>query len=858
MGAIMRRNLSFLRLINLLCSIALVSSAGFTPAYAVTSIQNTNLPVYRQPMAPTEARVEDVLSRLTLQEKLDFLGGTGFESKPIARLGIPTIKMADGPVGVRWGQATAFPAGVNIAATFDPELTYLAAQAMGIETKGMGRNMLLGPCIGIARHPFGGRNFESYGEDPYLTSRLAQSYVWGLQGEGVLASAKHYAVNDQEHKRTFINTLVEERALREIHLPMFQAAIDAGAWSVMASYNKINGFWATENYDLLTRILKLDWGFQGFVVSDWHATHSTLGAAQGGLDLEMPYGNFLNAEKLMPFIQSGQVTEKMIDDKVRRVLRAIFASGIFDAGGAPNPDPKLVGSERNLAISRRVAAEGAVLLKNDQSVLPLDISKSEKIAVIGPGARYLRTGGGGSSKVIPTREVSPFDAMKSSFKNSKLAYSMGYRLEGDFEAIDERYLRPTKEKNGVRGLQGEYYANKFLQGEPVMNRVDSMVSFDWGWSSPGADIPVDGFSVRWTGYLETDRTGRYIFAVRGDDGVRLWINDELVINQWSDHPAFVYNYEMNLEANQEYKIKLEYYENGGHAIVGLGFAEEDLTMQNKAVELAAKADTAVVFVGLSANFESEEVDRKIYDLPQAQNQLISRIASVNPRTIIVINAGNPVGMPWINEVQSVIYAWYPGQEGGFAIADLISGAVNPSGKLPVSFPVKWEDSPAFGAFPEDSWGQDQLTYKEGIFVGYRHFDTKGIVPLFPFGHGLSYTDFQYSDLNVLTVNSSSKKPEVVLSFNVTNVGSRAGSEVPQVYVRDTNPIVEKAFQELKGFQKVSLQPGETKNVKIKLNSGSFAYWSTLSHGWHVNSGLYEVRVGSSSRDIRLTSPVYLK
>lgn len=853
----MRRNFGFVRLVRVLCSVMMILGTGFSPAYAV-NVNGGVLPIYKQPMAPTEDRVEAILSQLTLEEKLDYLGGTGFETKPIERFDVPTIKMADGPVGVRWGNATAFPAAVNIAATFDPELVYKAAQAMGIETKGMGRNMLLGPCIGIARHPFGGRNFESYGEDPYLSSRLAQSYVWGLQGEGVLASTKHFAVNDQEHKRTFINTIVDERALREIHLPMFQAAVDAGSWSVMAAYNKINGYWATENYDLLTKILKIDWGFKGFVVSDWVSTHSTLGAANAGLDLEMPYGDHLNKEKLMGLVQSGQVSEKTIDDKVRRLLRAIIASGIYDAGGAPKPNPALIGTPKSLAIARQVAAEGIVLLKNERSALPLNLEKNQKIAVLGPGAKYLRTGGGGSSKVIPTREVSPLDALKSAFKDSKVAYTMGYRLEGDFEAIDSKYLRPTQEKTGVQGLQAEYYANKFLQGEPAMTRVDSAVSFDWGWSSPAANIPVDGFSARWTGFLQTDRSGKYIFAIRGDDGVRLWINDELVINQWYDHPAFVYNYEMNLEAGVDYKIKFEFYENGGHAIVGLGFSEEDLTMQNKAVELASKADTAIVFAGLSANFESEEVDRKTYNLPDAQNELISKVAAVNPRTIVVINAGNPVGMPWLNEVQAVVYGWYPGQEGGLAIADILAGKVNPSGKLPVSFPYRWEEAPAYGAFPEDTWGKDQLTYSEGIFVGYRHFDTKNIEPMFAFGHGLSYTRFAYSDLNVQTVNGSSKSPEVYLTFNVTNTGSVAGSEVAQVYLRDIQPVVEKAFQELKGFEKVHLLPGQTKNVKVKLDSKSFAYWSTLAHNWHISSGLYEVRVGSSSRDIRLTDKIFLK
>lgn len=696
---------------------------------------------YLDPSLPVEVRVQDVLSQLTLEEKVSLLSGethgelAGFSTHSIPRLGIPAIKMNDGPLGVRFSQATSFPSAISLGATFNPVLVGQVAKAIAEETRGFGHDMLLGPCIGISRHPFGGRNFESYGEDPYLTSQMATYYVQGLQGQGVIGSTKHFALNDQEFHRTTINTIADERTMQEIHLPAFQAAVRAGTWSVMASYNLLNGLHASENPDLLTRILKKDWGFQGFVVSDWEATHSTVPAALAGLDLEMPTGVFFG-DDLLKVVQAQEVSVSLIDDKVTRILRAIFGSGLFDRGAVDGPNPALIGNAEHLSVAEKAAGEGLVLLKNENRVLPLQLLSTESrkiqtLAVIGAGAHYPRTGGGGSSLVVPIHVVSPLAALQKRLagKNVRIEYSVGAVMEGDETTLQTFWHR-------------------------VMNFIKGQTDLQ------------------------------------------------------------------------------------------------------QAVELASRADVAVVFAGLSNFYESEGGDREFFGLPEGQDELIREVSRVNSNTIVVINAGNPVAMPWLEQVPGVIYAWYGGQEAGYAVADALLGKLNPSGKLPVSFPKRWEDAAAFGAYPQDPGSEDQVTYKEGIYVGYRHFDTHQIEPLFPFGHGLSYSQFSYSHLKLdrhLVVASS---PEVQVSFDVTNTGDIAGAEAAQVYVSEFAPPVDRPMQELKGFEKVYLLPGETKRVSLSLNSASFAYYDATeidpsARGWRVPSDLFTVRVGSSSRDIRL-------
>ncbi|HEY8280376.1 MAG TPA: glycoside hydrolase family 3 C-terminal domain-containing protein [Bdellovibrionota bacterium] len=809
-------------------------------------------PVYKNPRLPVEARVEDALSRLTLEEKIGFLSGdeSGFASRGNARLGIPSIQMTDGPVGVRMGQATAFPAGIAMAATFDPLLVSEAARAMAVETRAVGRDMLLGPCINIVRQPLGGRNFESFGEDPFLTAQITRGYLQGVQGQGVIASTKHFALNNQEHKRTEIDVIADERTMEEIYFPGFHAAVEAGTWSVMSSYNKLNGAYASENAYLLNDTLKKRWGFRGFVISDWGATHSTVASALNGLDLEMPSGAYFG-EKLLAAVRSREVPERLINDKVRRILRAIFGSGLFDS--VRRPHPSVISSPAHLTIASRMAASSLVLLKNEDHALPLRNSRS--VAVLGASARHARLGGGGSSVVNPTWVTTPLEALRRSAPGVQWNFAEGARMRRDFDSIPTSLW--TTER-GRAGVTGEYFNNPNLGGTPTLTRVDPGVDFDWVWNTPGPGIGGANFSVRWTGYFHPENSGNIILTVRHDDGARLWVNDQLVLDAWQDQEETISRVPLKAETGKSYKIRLEYYQHGGSAMAGLGIEEARGAELEEAVALAAKSDTAVIFAGLSRFYEGEELDRTTLSLPEGQDELIGRVADVNPNTIVVIQAGNPVSMPWLAKVKAVVFAWYGGQEGSRALADVLLGKVNPSGKLPVSFPVEWRDSPAFGHFPEDQDQPDRVTYSEGIFVGYRHFDRAGPAPLFPFGYGLSYSSFAFKNLSVRLVDKSAKHPRVEVFFDLTNTGTRTGAEVAQLYVSELSPSVERPVKELKGFTKVPLRPGETRRVSLTLDRSAFAFYDTNQHAWNAKPGAFTLRVGSSSRDLPLEASLQLE
>jgi len=705
------------------------------------------VPPYKDSSVPVEQRVQDLLGRMTLQEKVAMLAGADWmQSVPNERLGIPSIRMSDGPLGIRsWSgpssemraedakekvQTTAFPAGVAMAATWDTELVQSEGQAIAQEMKALGRDMILGPTVNINRTPLWGRNFEGYGEDPYLTSRLGVAYIKGVQGEGVIATVKHFDANNQEFERHRINAVVDERALHEIYFPAFKAAVEeAGVWSVMSAYNKVNGVYCAENPFLLKDTLQKEWGFKGFVVSDWGSTYSTAATVNAGMDLEMPGGEpaknwlkkpesqaagnggaWLAPEKVLADISAGKISTATIDDNVGRILRVIFVSGQFDK---PHHKPTGdVDTPEQRAVARKGATESIVLLKNEGAILPLDAAKIHSIAVIGPNASVAQTGGGGSSLVAPKYSVSPLKGIQDRAGQSvQVSYALGAAMET---------------KNG-----------------------------------------------------------------------------------------------------------------------GKGTPEEQEHLRNEAVSAAAKADAAIIVVGRSPKLESEDFDIKTLDLPAGQDELIEAVAKVNKHTIVVINAGGPVIMSkWIGGVPAIVDMWYGGQEGGNAIADVLFGLANPSGKLPVSFVKRWEDSPAYGHYPGKNL---QVEYAEGIYVGYRYFDKKNVEPLFPFGYGLSYTKFDYSDLKV---SADGNKP-ITVSVQVRNSGSRAGAEVVELYVHyDGHSSVDRPVQELKGFQRVNLAPGESKAVHFTLDKNATAFYSTAKKDWVTESGQFDVLVGSSSRDIR--------
>jgi beta-glucosidase len=835
-----KTSLFMLFLVAIVCSMAILTSSFKASADAPKSI---------------DEKVNDLLSQLTLDEKLLLLIGdsSGFDTKAIERLGIPPIRIADGPLGVRHGKATAFPAGVAMAATWDTLLMRDVAAAMGKETKAKGRDYLLGPCVGIHRFPIGGRNFESYSEDPLLATRMGVNWINGVQGENVIASVKHFAMNDQEWERHNVDIIADERAMREIHLPAFEAAVkEANVWTVMAAYNLVNGQHCTENYMLLNDILKKEWGFKGFVISDWTSVYSTRHAANAGLDLEMPMGIYFSKDSLMNYIKTGIVTEETINDKVRRLLRVRFEAGLFNP--KIEPDTTVLHGDAHKQLALKSAQEAIVLLKND-NILPLNISKIKTIAVIGPNAKEAAVGGGGSSRVNPYYSVSPLEGIiKRAGSNIKVVYSAGDEVKRPtMDPIKSKYfLTPDKSANG---LQAEFYQNDSLAGEPVKVRIDTVLDFNVRRHMP-KEMKRTHFSVRWSGWIKPNETKNYNFIINSDDGVRLFINDKLLLDVWSKHSFSTDTVTTHLEAGVEYKIRLEYNQIFGFAMAQLGWNHdrpaEKTNMIEEAVTVAKGADIAIVFAGNSALLESEGRDLKSMDLPGKQDELIKAIAAVNPNTIVVLNGGTVMKVDkWLNNVKGLVDMFYAGQETGTAIASILFGDVNPSGKLPFSFIKDESQSPAYNGYMDKSL---KVPYSEGIFVGYRYYDKNNIIPLYPFGFGLSYTTFEYSNVKIKDLGNQNYE----VTASIKNTGKVKGDEIAQLYLSDKDCSVPRPVKELKGFSRVSLAPGEVKIVSMKLNSRDFAFWDVNSKNWKVEPGIFEVLIGSSSRDIKLKGEILIK
>lgn len=815
------------------------------------SYSQNNLP-YTNPKLPVEKRVEDLLSRMTLEEKIDLLGGTGFATKPNQRLGIPELKMSDGPLGVRWNTSSAFAGGIGAAASWDTALVGQLGSAIGRELKAHGRDVILGPCVNIARLPLGGRNFESFGEDPYLTSRMAVSYIEGVQKENAAATVKHFAVNNQEYERGFVDVRISERALNEIYLPAFKAAVtEAHTLAIMSAYNKVNGPYCSENDYLLKTKLKDEWKFAGLVMSDWGAVHSCIQTANGGLDLEMPTGEYLNNKTLSDAVKNGAVSEQTIDDKVKRILTVIFKLGLFEQ--PHKEDAGLVNTKENRDISLQLAREGIVLLKND-GILPLETNKLTSIAVIGPNAAAARTGGGGSAEVTPVYSVSPLDALQNKIGSRvKINYAPGVILGFNGIAVEAKYfLLPSG--NG-EGLLGEYFSSQNLEGRPAFTRNDDKIDFDWGSKSPREGFSRENFSVRWTGFLQVQKSGIYDMDFLSDDGVRMYLEDSLIINNWTQHPPTDNSYSANLEAGKKYKLKIEYYQGSGGAVAKLLWRNADDNFLKQAVNAAANSDAALVFVGTSDQYETEGKDRDDLALPDKQDELINEVVKANKKTIVILTTGSPVLMNgWNDKVQGILETWFAGEEIGNAAADVILGNYNPSGKLPITFPKRWEDCSAYKSYKaKDSVSE----YSDGIFVGYRHFDAGNIEPLYPFGYGLSYTNFAYKDLKVQALKED-KNEYYKVSFTLENTGKLNGTEVAQLYVGAVDSKIERAPKELKAFRNISLKAGETAKIEINIDKNAFSYYDTAKKEWTTDPGKYEILIGSSSRDIRLKEAVDIK
>jgi beta-glucosidase len=818
--------------------------------------------------AQIEAKVEELLAQLTLKEKVALLSGKdNWRTVAIERLGLPSITMTDGPHGVRAtaeggripGPATSFPTGVSMAASWNPNLIREVGEALAEETRAMGCDLLLGPCVNIVRHPLAGRNFESYAEDPYLAGRIGAAWVQGVQSRGVGTSLKHFAANNQEAERDRGSSEVDERTLREIYLPQFESIVkEATPWTVMCSYNRINGTYASENRHLLTEILKDEWGYDGAVVSDWGANHTIVESVQGGLDLEMPGPARYYGSLLVEAVKKWQIEPEAVNEAARRVVRLVLRARAHVAPGAVN-------TPEHQALARRLAAESIVLLKNERNVLPLRPEKIRSIAVIGPQAAVGAIGGGGSSFLESPYRVSPLEALKARVGDRvRLTYEPGCDNRVSLPYFGGDYLAPAPGEGDGPGLLGRYYDNQDLQGDPVMQRVDSHLDFWWFNYAPLEKTPP-AYSVRWTGTLTPPASATYVLHAENTGTCRIYLDGALLLDNaaplfTNGSPVRKESVRIPLEGGRSYPLQVEYIRQAEVAWphMQLRFAPDMSAEADdqlaRAVEAARQADVALVFVGYPQGYETEGSDRPNMRLTGRQDELVQAVAAANPNTVVVLNTGVPVEMDWAQSVAAVAEAFYPGLEGGNAVADVLLGTVNPSGKLTVTFPRRLADTPAFTNFP----GGRQVLYGEGIFVGYRYYDQKDVEPLFPFGHGLSYTSFAYSDLAVPARAQVKPGEPISVAVTVTNTGSVAGSEVVQLYVADAESTLPRPPKELKGFAKVALEPGESRRITFELDERAFAFYDPVRQGWVVEPGQFVIQAGSSSRAIRATAAVAIE
>ena len=782
-------------------------------------------------------RVEQLLGQLSLEEKVSLVAGIDFWHTPaVPRVGIPALKVTDGPNGARgeeWtgGPSSAcFPCGTALAATWDTDLVRDVGVELGDETRSKGAHVLLAPTVNIHRTPLAGRTFECYAEDPYLAARIAVAFVGGVQSRGVGTAVKHFVCNDSEFERMTISSDVPERALREIYLPPFEAATtEAGSWMLMAAYNRLNGTYCAEHPQLLTTILRDEWGWDGAVVSDWFGTRSTVAAANAGLDLEMPGPPVHMGEQLLEAVRAGEVAEKTLDDKVRRLLALLERAGALDRA-EPVAETFDAGPARR-AVIRRAAAAAIVVLRNERNVLPIDASALRRIAVVGPNAAVARMQGGGSAGVFPAHAVTPLDGLRGRVPE-------GVVVDHEPGCVTSRAV-PLLDTRTVWTI--EYFAGPDCSGAPVHATEHRRSAFRWT-EPPHPALAGAAWAARITAAYVPDRLGEHTFKVRGDGRARLFVDDRLVVDG-SDAYSVTATHPLVEDRPHELRLELGLSAGGFHgAEVRVAPPWPD-DMLERAVAAAAAADVTVVVVGLDDEWETEGRDCADLSLPGGQAQLVDRVAAVNPRTVVVVNAGAPVAMDWADRVLAVVQLWYPGQEGGDALADVLFGDVNPSGRLPLTFPKRLEDTPAFLNDPGEA---GHVMYGEGIFVGYRFYDARRIEPRFAFGHGLSYTTFAYGELTV-------EGDEIAV--DVTNTGERAGAEVVQLYVRDVEASVRRPEKELKGFAKVVIEPGRTERVRFTLDDRAFAFWDPpsgdgTSGGWRVEPGEFELLVGASSADIR--------
>ncbi len=824
-----------------------------------------------------ESRIETLLSQLTLEEKTSLLSGSGMWTVPgVPRLGIPGIKVTDGPNGARGNgllgsglPALCIPCGSALGATFDPALIEALGVALGEESRTKQSHVLLAPTINIHRSPLGGRNFECYSEDPLLSGKIAAAFVRGVQSQHVGCTPKHFAGNDAEFERNTIDSLIDDRALREIYLRPFEIAIrEGGAWGLMGAYNRLNGTFCCEHPWLLTEVLKKEWGFDGVVVTDWFANRSTAGSAAAGLDLEMPGpGRQWGEGRLADAVQSGDLDEGVVDEMVRRMLRLMERTRAFDR--PMESAEESVDRADHRALARRAAAASMVLLRNEHETLPFDRSALRKLAVIGPNADAAQIMGGGSAKIRAFHYTTPLAALRA-------------RLGDEMEIVYERGCVTHKTAPPLMvPVAVDIFDDHDLGGEPIAHRShpQSKVLVVGGF---GGASDRNVFSMRARMTFAATESGIHRFSMVCAGWAKLFVDGALVIDAWKSGVARGEDLfgmgsvelvgEVEIEAGREVEIVLEMSSREAILFCGAELGCYAPALDDgieRAAAAAAEADAALVIVGTNDDWETEGHDRSDMGLPGRSDALVAAVIEANPRTAVVVNAGAPVAMPWAEDAPAILDIWFGGQEMAEALVDVLFGDVSPSGKLPMTFPRKLEHNPAFPNFPGEN---SRVRYGESIFVGYRHYDATDRDPLFCFGHGLGYAPFEVCSAEVdrdrIKVGQG-----VRVSARVRNVGTRRAAEVLQCYVAPERSHLQRPPRELVAFEKIWLDPGEERAVVFDLGPRAFSYWDpgdpvfeTLAAGlpvpsgggkerrkeagWAIDSGRYGIVLGTSSRDLR--------
>ena len=792
---------------------------------------------------------------MTVEEKATLVAGEGiWTTHAIERLGIPQIVVTDGPNGARGGglmgtgtPTACVPAGSVLGATWDPVLIERVGELLGDESVAKGANVLLAPTINLHRNPLGGRNFECYSEDPYLTGVIACAFVKGVQSRDIATTAKHFVGNDSEFERNTIDTQVDERTLREVYLRPFEMVVkQADAWGLMSSYNRLNGTFASEHDWLLTEVLRDEWGFDGLVVSDWFAARSTAASVKAGLSLEMPGEvRFYGPERIDAAIEAGEMDEEDLNKIARDVLVLAERVGAWERpGGGPEKELDRV-EDRELV--REAAVAGTVLISND-GVLPLDATAISSLAVIGPNAAQAKVMGGGSATVRAYRTTSPLEALERRLDGVDVRYSKGCDIDRSTPELRAPLLQDR--------FQLEWFAGHDFAGD-VLATSDSASGRFTFFGEPIDGVPSEAFSFRATGTVVAEATGTHALRIVQAGRVRVLIDGEVVLDatdgeyetgdEFFGFGSVEIEESIDLEAGRSYELTVEYSNRGAILLAGMRLGlvatvEQDLL--GDAEKVAAACDAAVVVVGTNDDWETEGRDRDLFDLPGDQVEMIRRISAVNPRTIVVVNTGGPHGMGWLDAPAAVLSVGFAGQEMGDALVDVLTGLTDPGGRMPTTIPARYEHSPAYLNYPGEN---SVVRYGEGLYVGHRFFDARFIEPAVAFGHGLSYATFSWGSPRGPETVDPAAGGEVVVEVDITNTSDRDGVEVVQLYVEPPASVLHRPVRELKGFAKVAVPAGETVTARIVLDDRAFAYFDPGDPGFDELAGMMPVPAESGER-----------